>query len=71
MRDGKPLMQINELEYVKGEIWANVWHSEEPRIFGKPNYIARIDPTAASFSAGSTCMDFADDVEYDAYGNRL
>ncbi len=42
--DGKPLMQINELEYIKGEIWANVWHSEEPRILGKPNYIARINP---------------------------
>ncbi len=42
--DGKPLMQINELEFIKGEIWANVWHSEEPTILGKPNYIARIDP---------------------------
>jgi glutaminyl-peptide cyclotransferase len=42
--DGKPLMQINELEWIKGEIWANVWHSEQPDILGKPNYIARIDP---------------------------
>lgn len=44
--DGRPLMQINELEWIKGEIWANVWHSEEPDILGKPNYIARIDPTS-------------------------
>lgn len=43
--DGKPLMQINELEYIKGELWANIWHSEDPDILGKPNYIARIDPT--------------------------
>jgi len=42
--DGKPLMQINELEYIKGEIWGNVWHSEQSNILGKPNYIARIDP---------------------------
>lgn len=42
--DGKPLMQINELEWIKGEIWANVWHSEQPDILGKPNYIARIEP---------------------------
>lgn len=42
--DGKPLMNINELEYVKGEIWANVWHSEKRDILGKPNHIARIDP---------------------------
>lgn len=38
---GRPLMKLNELEYVKGEIWANIWHSEE---MGKPNHIARIDP---------------------------
>lgn len=39
--DNLPLMNINELEYIKGEIWANVWHSES---IDKPNYIARIDP---------------------------
>jgi glutamine cyclotransferase len=42
--DGQPLMQINELEWIKGELWANVWHSEWPDILGKPNYIARIEP---------------------------
>lgn len=40
---GRPLMKLNELEYVKGEIWANVWHSEE---INKPNHIARIDPAS-------------------------
>lgn len=44
--DGKPLLQINELEYIKGEIWANVWHSEDANILGKENYIARIDPNS-------------------------
>jgi glutaminyl-peptide cyclotransferase len=42
--EGRPLMQINELEWIKGEIWANIWHSEQPDILGKPNYIVRIDP---------------------------
>jgi hypothetical protein len=23
------LTQINELEYVRGEIWANIWHSDK------------------------------------------
>ncbi len=51
--NGKPLFLLNELEYINGEIWANIWHSEEtetgttqgrlPNI-GKPNYIARISP---------------------------
>jgi glutamine cyclotransferase len=30
-----PVKNLNELEFVRGEIWANVWHS---------NYIVRIDP---------------------------
>ena len=43
--DGRPLMKLNELEWVKGELWANIWHSEEREVLGKPNTIARIDPT--------------------------
>lgn len=36
VRDGKvPVEQLNELEYVKGEIYANIWHSDR---------IARIAP---------------------------
>src|SRR5947209_3689981 len=33
--EGRPLEEINELEYVHGEIFANVWHDDR---------IARIDP---------------------------
>ncbi|HZI18903.1 MAG TPA: glutaminyl-peptide cyclotransferase [Pyrinomonadaceae bacterium] len=32
---GRPVRELNELEYVRGEVWANVWHDER---------IARIDP---------------------------
>jgi glutamine cyclotransferase len=36
VRDGsKPVPQLNELEYIKGEIYANIWHSDR---------IARISP---------------------------
>ena len=36
VKDGaRPVEQLNELEYVKGEIYANVWHSDR---------IARISP---------------------------
>jgi len=36
VKDGtKPVEQLNELEYIKGEIYANVWHSDR---------IARISP---------------------------
>jgi len=48
--DGRPLMKLNELEYVKGEIWANIWHSEDPETLGKPNTIARIDPATGKLT---------------------
>jgi len=35
MDGGQPVHQLNELEWVRGEIWANVWHDRR---------IARIDP---------------------------
>ena len=34
--EGEPLRNLNELEWVDGEIWANVWQTDQ---------IARIDPT--------------------------
>jgi glutaminyl-peptide cyclotransferase len=49
----KPLFLINELEYIKGELWANIWQSETTdtqttqgtmQNIGKPNYIVRFDP---------------------------
>jgi glutaminyl-peptide cyclotransferase len=33
--NGEPVLNLNELEYVKGEIYANIWKSER---------IVRIDP---------------------------
>lgn len=35
VRDGSPVTGLNELEYIKGEVYANVWHER---------LIARIDP---------------------------
>ncbi len=42
--EGKPQMRLNELEYIKGEIWANIWHSDDPNVLGKENYIVRLNP---------------------------
>src|SRR5215208_4335209 len=35
--DGRPLRALNELEWIEGEIWANVWQTDR---------IVRIDPTS-------------------------
>ena len=61
---GRPLMDLNELEYVKGEIWANVWHSEN---IGKPNHIARIDPNSGKLLGWIDLENISpDDVRRDA-----
>jgi glutaminyl-peptide cyclotransferase len=33
--DGQPVVRLNELEYVNGEVWANVWQTD---------LVARVDP---------------------------
>lgn len=73
--NGKPLEQINELEWVKGEIYANVWQTSR---------IARIDPATGhvvgwidlrNLTAMQHVEDPADDVlngiAYDAAHDRL
>jgi glutaminyl-peptide cyclotransferase len=71
---GVPVTQLNELEYVRGEIYANVWHSDR---------IARISPATGKVLgwidlAGILPADQRTDPEavlngiaYDAAHNRL
>ncbi|MCA1633945.1 MAG: glutaminyl-peptide cyclotransferase [Acidobacteria bacterium] len=71
---GQPLREINELEYVKGEIYANVWHKDS---------IARIDPQTGNIVGwidlkGLLAPGEVDDEEavlngiaYDEGGDRL
>jgi len=73
--DGKPLRNVNELEWVKGEIYANVWQT---------NSIVRIDPAtghvvgiinlagllkASDIVPGQT--DVLNGIAYDAKKDRL
>ncbi len=72
--DGRPVRNINELEWVKGEIYANVWLT---------SLIIRIDPVTGavvgvvdlSDLTPSSVKGMADDVlngiAYDAAGDRL
>jgi glutaminyl-peptide cyclotransferase len=73
--EGKPVNNLNELEWVKGEIYANVWRT---------NFIVRIDPkdghvagvidltgilSPADIVPGRT--DVLNGIAYDAKGDRL
>ncbi len=46
----KPIEEINELEYVKGEIWANIWQE---------GWIARIDPASGKLIGRIDLEDLA------------
>ena len=46
--DGKPLGSLNELEYINGEVWANVYGSD---------YIVIIDPKSGSVKTRVDCRN--------------
>ncbi|MFT7724032.1 MAG: glutaminyl-peptide cyclotransferase [Roseateles sp.] len=70
--DGRPVTQLNELEWVEGEVFANVWQSDR---------IARIDPRTGKVAgwidlAGllpqrSGSDDVLNGIAYDARAKRL
>lgn len=72
--NGRPVERLNELEYVKGEIWANIWYDD---------HIARIDPRSgavidwldiSSLVRASGAKDseaVANGIAYDAKADRL
>ncbi len=78
--EGKPLMKLNELEYIKGEIWANIWQSENIK---KPNHIARIDPASGKLlgwinldgispnDSGRNYENSLNGIAYDAATDRI
>jgi glutamine cyclotransferase len=72
---GQPVKYVNELEWVKGEIYANIWQTDR---------IARIDPATgnivgwidlkglmSSSDQGSAQVDVLNGIAYDAKGDRL
>jgi len=70
---GIELSQLNELEYIKGEIWANVWQTEG---------IARIDPKTGKVNSWVSLKgllsplerqgtDVLNGIAYDAKGDRI
>ncbi len=71
---GKPAMELNELEFIKGEIWANVWGE---------TYIYRIDPLTGKVTGkidlekisaeqtGSSMDNVLNGIAYDEANDRI
>jgi len=72
--DGLPVQKLNELEWIKGEIWANVWQTAQ---------IARINPKTGAVNSwidvtsllpsGSEAdsADVANGIAYDSAADRI
>lgn len=75
VRDGGyPVQHLNELEYIKGEIYANVWQTDRiARISPSDGHvIAWIDLTGLLSDADrSETVDVLNGIAYDAAQNRL
>jgi glutamine cyclotransferase len=72
--DGNPVKWVNELEYIKGEIFANVWQTP---------YVIRIDPASGAVTGvidftgllspadADATTDVFNGIAYDAAGDRI
>jgi glutamine cyclotransferase len=71
--DGRPVTQLNELEFIRGEVYSNVWMTDR---------IARIDPGTGRVNAwidlagilpaaDAQGVDVLNGIAYDAQGDRL
>ena len=75
--DGRPLPNLNELEWVKGEIFANIWQTNRiVRINPRTgNVVGSIDLTGlltpADYSGASDEPDVLNGIAYDAQKDRL
>lgn len=70
---GRPVTQLNELEVVKGEIYANVWQSERiARIAPKTGAVLGwIDMRGLLAQHETAGADVLNGIAYDAAGDRL
>jgi glutamine cyclotransferase len=74
VKDGTtPVDRLNELEFVKGEILANVWTTERiARISPKTGQVTGwIDLSGLKQAAGGADVDVLNGIAYDAKGDRL
>jgi glutamine cyclotransferase len=72
---GKPVYYINELELIKGEIWANIWQKDDiiridpatGKILGRINLEKLVDETMDK----SRDADVLNGIAYDAENDRI
>lgn len=71
--DGQPVTRLNELEYVNGEIWANIWYQDRiARIAPKDGRVLGwIDISNLYRNPQRGSEDVANGIAYDAASGRV
>lgn len=70
---GRPVAQLNELEFVNGEVYANIWQTERIAIIAPDSghVTAWLDLTGLRSNGGRAGDDVMNGIAYDAAGDRL
>jgi glutaminyl-peptide cyclotransferase len=74
VRDGvMPVLRLNELEWIRGEIWANVWQTTRiARISpGDGKVVGWIDCPDLLSAAETGGVDVMNGIAYDSFGDRV
>jgi glutamine cyclotransferase len=72
--DGRPVRDLNELEYIRGEVYANVWHTDRiARISPRTGRVTRWIDLRGLMSAGYRLDPEAvlNGIAHDSAGDRL
>jgi glutaminyl-peptide cyclotransferase len=70
--EGLPVQHLNELEFVKGEIFANIWQTERIARIGPDGRVTGwIDLRGLLTAAERAKVDVLNGIAYDAAGDRL
>lgn len=71
--DGRPIDQLNELEFIKGEVWANVWQTDQiVRIDPKTGkVVGRLDLSGLLTPQEARRADVLNGIAYDAKADRI
>ena len=70
---GRPVTELNELEYVQGEIWANIWQTDRiARISPFTGFVTGwIDLSGLLKPAERSSTDVLNGIAYDPAANRI
>jgi glutamine cyclotransferase len=70
---GRPLSQLNELEYIDGQIWSNIWHDDHiARISPQTGEVlGLIDLSSVYTSASRGPEDVLNGIAYDAATKKI